>query len=303
MGTSSFESWTASRHGSPHSFWSHVQTDARPPDRLVVSAVKGRLTGSELRQRAMSESGTPRRYLALLTRAVRAGDGDALVDFGVLQQEGYRDERGRVLVRANPKAAARAFLQAASAGTRSAAHSLGYCFDVGVGVRRNGRLAMYWYLRAWRNGGETAAANIATIYRDRGLMSRAVAWWTKAMEAGVDEEAVEVGYCHQYGIGVRRNAGKAIACYRRAIRSRNIGEFWREAARYHLAVLYLDSLPPKRAEALTLLERASIDKDYLQAMKLLAQLRSRQPLIPCRCRRGRVKNLSANARCELHRRR
>jgi len=263
--------------------------------------VKAYLTGSELRRLAIRESGTPRRYLAFLTRAVRAGDGDALVDLGVLQQEGYRDERGRVLVRANPKAAARTFLQAASTGTRSAAHSLGYCFDVGVGVRRNSRVVMYGYLRAWRNGGETAAANIATMYRDRGLMARAVTWWTKAMEAGVHEEAVEVGYCYQYGIGVRPNPGKAIACYRRAIRSRNIGEFWRDAARYHLAVLYLDSLPPKRAAAVTLLERASIEKDYPQAMKLLARLRNRQQVIPCRCRRGMVKNLSANARCELHR--
>jgi hypothetical protein len=263
--------------------------------------VNTRLTGSELRQLALRESGSPRRYLALLTRAVRAGDAEALVDFAVLQQEGYRDERGRVLVRANPKAAARVFLEAASAGTRSAFHSLGYCFDVGVGVRRNSRLAMRWYLRAWRNRGETAAANIATMYRDRGLLARAVTWWKKAMEAGVHEEAVEVGYCYQYGIGVRRNAGKAIACFRMAIRSRNIIAFSREAALYHLAVLYLDSLPPKRARAVTLLERASVDKDYPAAMKLLAQLRKQQRAIPCRCRRGMVRSLSANARCELHR--
>lgn len=258
--------------------------------------------GSELRQRALRESGSPRRYLALLIRAVRAGDRDALVDFGVLQQEGYRDQRGRVLVRANPKAAARIFLQAASAGTRSAFHSLGYCFDVGVGVRRNSELALRWYRRAWRHGRETAGANIATVYRDRGLLPRAVAWWKKAMEAGVHEEAVEVGYCYQYGIGVRRNAGKAIACYRLAMRSRNIGELWREAAMYHLAVLCLDSQPQKRAKAVALLERASIDQDYPEAMRLLAQLRQRRPLVPCRCRRG-VRSLPGNAPCEIHRRR
>ena len=257
-------------------------------------------TGSELRQLAVRQSGSPRRYLALLTRAARAGDENALVDFAVLQQEGYRDQRGRVLVRANPKAAARAFLQAASAGNRSAFHSLGYCFDVGLGVQRNYQLAMRWYRRAWRHGGETAAANIATLYRDRGLLSRAIVWWKRAMEAGVHEEAVEVGYCYQYGIGVRRNADKAIACYRLAIRSRNIGEFWREAAMYHLAVLSLDSQPPNRAKAVALLERASIDQDYPEATQLLAQLRNRRPLVPCRCRRG-VRSLPGNARCELHR--
>jgi hypothetical protein len=70
---------------------------------------------------------------------------------------------------------------------------------------------------------------------------------------------------------------------------------------YHLAVLYLDSRPPKRAQAVTLLERASADQDYPAAMKLLAQLRKQQRAIPCRCRRGLVKSLSANARCALHR--
>lgn len=256
--------------------------------------------GAELLKLALRESGSPRRYVDLLTRAVRAGDGDAVVDFAVLQQEGYRDERGRVLVRANSKAAARAFLRAASAGNRSAFHALGYCFDVGVGLRRNSRLALHWYRRAWRYGGETAAANIATVYRDRGLLSRAVAWWKKAMEAGVHEEAVEVGYCYQYGIGVRRNARKASACYQLAIRCRNIGEFWREAAMYHLAVLALDSRPPNRRKAVALLERASTDQGYPEATKLLAQVRKQQRLVPCRCRRGTVKSLRGHAPCERH---
>ena len=121
------------------------------------------------------------------------------------------------------------------------------------------------------------------------------------MEAGVHEEAVEVGYCYQYGIGVRRNDRKAISCYRLAIRSRNIIESEREAAMYHLAVLYLDRRPPNRAKAVTLLERASKDEDYPQAMDVLARLRKRQPPVPCRCRRDRVKSLPGTAPCELHR--
>lgn len=239
----------------------------------------------------------------MLARAVLAGDKDALSDFGVLQQEGYLDERGQVLVPANPKAAARAFLPAAAAGNASAAHSLGYCFDAGVGVRRDSQLAMRWYLRAWRGGHATAAANIATIYRDRGLFTQAIRWWQRAIETGIPEEAVEVGYCYQYGIGVRRSAQKAADFYRSAIRARNIIAHEQEAAMYHLAVLYLDSQPPKRAKAVTLLERASKDDDYPEAARLLAQLRKRQRLLPCRCRRGRVKRLPGHARCKIHRRR
>jgi TPR repeat protein len=232
-----------------------------------------------------------------------AGDRDALADFGVLQQEGYRDGRGRVLVRANPKAAARAFLRAASAGSAPAAQSLGYCYDVGVGVRRNGKLAMKWYLRAWRHRYPTAAANIGTVYRDRGLLARAVRWWQRAVETGLPEEAVEVGYSYQYGIGVRRNLGKAVECYRLAIRARNILAFAQEAAMYHLAVLHLDRQPPERTKAVALLERASKDRDYPAAMRLLTLLRKGRPLVPCRCRRVRVKTPLANARCEIHRKR
>jgi TPR repeat protein len=232
---------------------------------------------------------------------VLAGDRDALANFGVLQQEGYRDERGRVLVRANPKAAVRAFLPAASSGNGSAAHSLGYCFDVGLGVRRNSKLAMRWYLRAWRRGIATSATNIATIYRDRGFFAQAVRWWQRAIEAGVREEAVEVGYCYQYGIGVRRNVRKAVDCYRSAIRARNIMALEREAAMYHLAVLYLDGHPPKRAKAVALLERASKDDDYPEAMRLLALLLKGQPPVPCRCRRGRLKRLLGHTSCEIHR--
>ena len=263
------------------------------------------LSGPELRARALREigrpGGSPRRYVALLTQAVRTGHAGAIWDFAVLQMEGYRDERGRVLVRANPKAAARSFRLVALDADTSADQSLGYCFDVGLGVRRNSNLAMRWYRRAWRRRNPSAAANIATIYRDRGRLARAVSWWKRAIEAGSPEEAVEVGYCYQYGIGVRRNCPEAVDRYRLAIRAPNIIETEREAAMYHLAVLYLDTQPPKRAKAVTLLKRASRDKDYPEAMHLLRQLQSRQRLVPCRCRRGRTKTLPGHFQCEIHR--
>ncbi len=265
------------------------------------------LTGSELRELAFRENarpgGSPRRYVELLTQAVQAGHVEAMSDIAVLQMEGYRDQRGRVLVRANPKAAVRAWLQVAAAGGTSADKSLGYCFDVGFGVRRNIRLAMKWYRRAWRRRDPTAAANIATIYRDRGQPALAVSWWKRAAEAGLPEEAVQVGYGYQYGMGVRRNLSKAVQWYRLAIRARAILEHEREAAMYHLAVLHLDSQPPSRAKAVALLKRASKDDDYPEAMALLGQLQKGRRLVPCRCQRGLLKRLRGHARCAIHKRR
>jgi len=92
-------------------------------------------------------------------------------------------------------------------------------------------------------------------------------------------------------------------CYQLAIRSKHIIETEREAAMYHLAVLYLDRQPSQRVKAAALLKRASVDKDYPEAMELLDQLIKRQPPVPCRCRRGRRKSLPGHARCEIHFRR
>lgn len=259
--------------------------------------------GPELHERARRSAGSPRRYVELLTRSARAGYPPAIEDLAVLQMEGYHDERGRVLVRANPRAAARAFLRVATVPGTSADRSLGYCFDVGLGVRRNSRLAMKWYRRAWRRRDPAAATNIATIYRDRGQLARAVSWWQRAVDAGSLDEAVEVGYCYQYGIGVRRSAPKAMACYRRAIRASAITELEREAAMYHLAILHLDSHPPRPTKAVALLKRAAKDADYPEAMRLLEQLQAGRRPVPCRCRRHRTKTLPGHAACEIHRRR
>lgn len=268
--------------------------------------MKNGVSGLELRALAQREmarpGGSPRRYADLVMRAARAGDTDAMVDYAVLQSEGYRDRRGRIVVRANPKAAARAFGFAAARGDAHAAFSLGYGFDVGRGLRRNSRLAMKWYRFAWRHGIATAAVNIATVYRDRRRLKQAASWWRRAMDGGCPDEALEVGYCYQYGIGVRRDVAYAARCYRLAIRTRYIGEAGREAAMYHLAVLGLDREPPKRTQALALLTRASKDKDYPEAMELLEQVRNRRPPVPCRCRRDILKSLPGHARCEIHRR-
>ncbi len=268
--------------------------------------MKNGISGLELRELAQREMARPgglaRRYAELVTRAARAGNTAARVDVAVMQMEGYRDGQGRVVVRANPKAAARAFGRAAALGDKHAAFSLGYCLDVGLGLRRNSGLAMKWYRRAWRGGDPGAAANIATMYRDRLRLDQAAAWWRRAVEAGWPDEAVELGYCYQYGIGVRRDLAEAVRCFRLAIRSRKISEAGCEEAMYHLAVLKLDRVPARRAEAVALLERASKDKDYPEAMKLLDQVRGGRAPVPCRCRRDILKSLPGHARCEVHRR-
>ena len=67
----------------------------------------------------------------------------------------------------NRRHAFRLFLAAAKAGDVNAQSRVGYCYDVGQGVRSDRAAALYWYLRAYRRGDAVAAHNIGTIWRDR----------------------------------------------------------------------------------------------------------------------------------------
>src|SRR5439155_13639259 len=138
---------------------------------------------------------------ALLRREALAGKVGAMADLGLLLQEGIQDERGRAIVRRNPRAGFRLLLRAAVNGDTSAAFSLGYAYDVGLGTRRDKRQALRWYHRAYRAGSSTAASNVATVHRDDRNLRLAFQWWKRAVELGDGDAAVDAGYCYQYGIG------------------------------------------------------------------------------------------------------
>jgi uncharacterized protein len=69
------------------------------------------------------------------------------------------------------------FCEAASHGDPTAMGSLGYAYDVGLGVRRNVEHAIRWYRQATELGNTSAASNLATVYRDAGKAKLAFQWW------------------------------------------------------------------------------------------------------------------------------
>jgi len=153
-------------------------------------------------------------------------------------------------------------------------------------------------------GLEIHVANIAASYRMAGNRRRAFHWWKRAAgEPWKDGSALmELGYCYQYGIGVRRDADAACAAYRSAIRSKRIDEYSREEALYHLAIAHLDldAAPRGRRRAAKLLREAASDGDYPQAAALLAHLETHEPLSVCRCGRGLGRKFGGKAQCPLH---
>lgn len=239
-----------------------------------------------------------KRRLAQLKPGASAQDIAAARDLALDLLDGIQDQQGRSVVRRNAPYAVRLLQQTAEYGDSCAAAMLGYAYDVGHGTRRNTSLAIKWYHRAFKQGEALAAANLATVYRDRGNLRLSHQWHLRAMRMGDGNAAVDAGYDYLYGIGVRKNLRSARRMLQHALRSTDISQLGREEALYHLAVAEIDHGSPRLA--IPLLRKANRDGDYPEAASLLAQMRSKATPMPCRCRRALNKNLRGHAKCPQH---
>lgn len=238
------------------------------------------------------------RELARLRRRAGAGDTSAMCNLSMWLRDGAQDKRGRVILRRNRAASFALSERAALRGDATGAFLLGCAHHDGIGTKPNRRLALLWYRRAARAGQSVAASNIASIYRNDRKFRLAFRWWKRASAMDDGDAAVDVGYCYLYGIGTHRNLVFARRMFRRALSSENITELAWEEAMYHLAVAAVDS--GKTRLAVPLLIRASADGDYPEAALLLNQIRTKQSIRPCRCRRHLDKHLSGHAKCPVH---
>jgi TPR repeat protein len=236
------------------------------------------------------------RVIAGLRRDVAAGNAPAMTELAITINDGIRDANGHILVRRNAPYAFRLLRRAVESGDKNAAGSLGYAYDIGQGTKRNVAQAIRWYRQAARSGDSTATSNLATVYRDAGKAGLAFQWWKRA--ANMRDAAVDVGYCHQYGIGTRKNTANAKRMFRRAIASRDITKYGREEAMYHLALQFIDEGKPHFA--FPLLKKATADDDYSEAASVLNQFYTNSDYVPCRCRRLSNKKLRGHAKCLLH---
>lgn len=156
-------------------------------------------------------------------------------------------------------------------------------------------------LRPYAKAGDVIAMNnTAAGYRILGRNVLAFRWWSRCAKTGDGDALLEIGYCYQHGVGVRRNSGAAAESYRAAIKSDNITQWGCEEAMYHLATLLLAHTPTRavRLQALKLLNAANTDGDYPEAEALAAQINA-LPEVFCACRRG-LRPVLARRLCLLH---
>jgi len=221
-----------------------------------------------------------------------------MTDLALNLADGIQDRNGRSLVRRSAAYAVHLLRRAAAKGDPTAAGSLGYAYDVGQGIRRDTALALMWYRRAAQMGNTTAVTNIATVYRDQGNLRLAHRWLLRAKTMGDGDAAVTAGYGYLYAIGVRRDLRSARRMFRYALLARDTSPYGREEALYNLAIAHIDS--GNRRRAIPLLNQANKDGDYPEAASLLAQIKSKTALRPCRCRRHLEKHIRGHATCPQH---
>lgn len=121
------------------------------------------------------------------------------------------------------------FAQSVVAGYSGAEQNLGYCYDEGIGVRKNFLKALYWYKTAWRHGSVSVASNLAMAYAARGNRRQAVYWWRKAVEQGDGDAALDLAKLYRAS-GHHAAASKAETLIQRAIESKYITPAGREEA-------------------------------------------------------------------------
>ena len=86
-------------------------------------------------------------------------------------------EASRLLDAGSAKPAYQLFLRAARAGHSHSQHNVALLLELGEGVRKNERVAIEWYLKAWRkNRQKGTAENLQDLYMRLGNMRRARYW-------------------------------------------------------------------------------------------------------------------------------
>ena len=207
--------------------------------------------------------------------AASSGSREAQFIVACAYCDGMLSEQGEIIVPRNRAQAAKWMERAALAGEPSAMVNIGFYYDCGIGVRRDPDRALFWYEAVWKKHRiESAANNIAAIYRDKKDHRRAFGWYQKAADAGDGDALVEVAVRYLSGSGVRKDPQRGVQLLRRAIRSAKITESGRDDAKYQLGLSYLrgSGVPLSVARARKWLTDANRTGDHPDAVKALAEI-------------------------------
>ena len=159
------------------------------------------------------------------------------------------------------------FRRAYRKGDNMGSRNLGYCYAIGIGVRRNKRLAAKWYTRSAEAGNARAQCNMGVLCEYGNGVKKdyreAARWFRMSAENGYSRGRTNYACLLRDGNGVEKDPEKAVYWFEQSGSPR---------AKRLLAQMYLsgEDIEKDAAKAKDLLESAS-DKDR-KAMFLLGDL-------------------------------
>ena len=124
-----------------------------------------------------------------------------------------------IRLRKNPRAGLRWLKRAALSGSSDAMIDLGGHLSSGEFCEIDLPLALKWEKKAFEQGNENAAHNIAITYSLMSKRKECYQWLLKSLEGGYDASLCLVGVCLYMGHGVRRHLAKAHAKFRASYKS------------------------------------------------------------------------------------
>jgi TPR repeat protein len=139
-----------------------------------------------------------------------------------LEAEQYEEEGGF-------KNAFNCLLAAAQLGHHMSQLNLGNFYASGRGARKSREKAAHWYKKAYKNGNNDGALNLAIDRRNEGNIRSAVVWFKKAIAMNSGPACIELAKIYKARKGGQKTAANLL---RRALRmSRdNISELGKEEA-------------------------------------------------------------------------
>ncbi|KAL0241328.1 hypothetical protein GEMRC1_006563 [Eukaryota sp. GEM-RC1] len=108
--------------------------------------------------------------------------------------------------KSNDELAFEKYKKAAERGDDDAIVNLGNCFLNGIGVNKNERQAVYWFLKAHSKGNSSARTNLVKTLR----------WCQKHAELGDQIAMTGLGHCYECGLGIEQDYSNAVYWYQKA---------------------------------------------------------------------------------------
>ena len=136
-------------------------------------------------------------------------------------------------VKKNLKEAVKWYQKAADAGNADAMLNLGCCYEKGEGVKKNLKEAMKLYEKAAEQGIARAMTNIGNLCtvegqkkKDYTEYKKAVKWFQKAIDAGDPYGMSGLGWCYEYGCGVKKSLSEAFRWYAKSLENGREKDEW-----------------------------------------------------------------------------